>query len=435
MSAPIRFLGLAIIAYVGLRTASHALALQPLAAPVAEPAKADAATLPPGVPADMGPAPSDRTAQGAFPPYAQMPPGAYAAYGPYGPPPYYPYGPAGAAMPQPYMAMPYPMMAASAPVQRERVPVYYPVPYPVPAPTYAAAVPAPVAAASLGSGVSLSGANTGYAEPSVPLDQWPAMGAVGPASLGATQVTPGWRKGRARDLPALAAASPQRVTVDGWALLRPPREGTYVLDDPQGGLNPGIAAAGSLGGSQAGLRISWRPLSSVGVHLRASTALLPGGRSIRSQTFAGGEGSIGVSWQPLASVPVRLLAERRQRLGSALGGGRNAFSLLAEGGIYQRPLAYGFTLDGYGQAGVVGASRRDLFADGALVATTPFRSRFAIGGGLWGGVQPGLSRFDAGPRLSYQLRPGLRAHVDYRFRVTGNAQPASGPALTIAAGF
>ena len=76
-----------------------------------------------------------------------------------------------------------------------------------------------------------------------------------------------------------------------------------------------------------------------------------------------------------------------------------------------------------------------LEADGALTATYPFMPRFAVGGGMWGGIQPGLSRFDAGPRLSYQLRLGLRAHLDYRFRVTGNAEPRSGPALTLAAGF
>jgi hypothetical protein len=183
------------------------------------------------------------------------------------------------------------------------------------------------------------------------------------------------------------------------------------------------------------MRITWRPLSSIGVHLRASTALMPQGRSARSQALSGGEGSLGISWQPLKALPVRLLAERRQRLGSALGGGRDAFALLAEGGLYERPLPFGFTLDGYGQAGVIGANRRDLFADGALTATYPFMPRFAIGAGMWGGVQPGLSRFDAGPRLSYQLRPGLRAHLDYRFRMTGNADPRSGPALTIAAGF
>lgn len=109
-------------------------------------------------------------------------------------------------------------------------------------------------------------------------------------------------------------------------------------------------------------------------------------------------------------------------------------ALLAEGRLYERPLPFGLVLNGYGQTGVVGASRRDLFADGGLTATYPFMPRFAIGAGMWGGTQPGLSRFDAGPRLSNQLRPGLRAHLDYRYRMTGKAEPGSGSAFTLAAG-
>lgn len=430
MSAPIRFLGLAIIAYVGLRTASSALALEAVAAPADEGAtKQDtlaAATLPPGVPAEMDAPPPNPYAQG---PYVQ---GAYppmqAAYGNpyaggYGPAPYpYPYIPA---------AMPYAMMAAQSAPRVSRI-VYYPAPYPIPAPPAYASAPqaAPAMAASFDAGVG-----EGYASAVAPLDQWPTIGSSGPYSLGtATQVTPRWEKGTRRSRTPLEAARPDRWSVDGWALLRP-REGIYRLDDTSGALNPGLAPAGSLGGSQAGMRVSWRPLSTVGVHLRASSALMPQGRSARNQQMIGGEGAVGVSWQPLKTLPVRLLAERRQRLGSPLGGGRNAFALLAEGGLYEQPLPYGLVLDGYGQAGMVGASRRDLFADGALTATYPFMRRFAVGGGMWGGIQPGLSRFDAGPRLSYQLRPGLRAHVDYRFRLTGKADPRSGPALTLAAGF
>lgn len=76
-----------------------------------------------------------------------------------------------------------------------------------------------------------------------------------------------------------------------------------------------------------------------------------------------------------------------------------------------------------------------MFADGALTATYPFLPRFAIGGGVWGGAQPNLYRFDAGPRISYQINPRMRVHLDYRFRAFGNADPVSGPALTVAAGF
>lgn len=425
MSAPIRFLGLAIIAYVGLRTASSALALESVAP--AEPqsaSKADPAVpmLPPGTPAAMDPAP----------PYPQAQQGAYgpAPYPyPYGPMPYG-YMPAAAPMPQQMLAMPYPMMAAAFPAPRASRIVYVPAPYPVPAP------PAYSYAAVSGAHNVEAGATEGYARPVAPLEDWPTIGSSGPTSFGGTaiQETPSWGKKRRGDGSPLAAARPDRWSVDAWALLRT-REGTYRLDDPDGLLNPGLASNGSLGGSQAGMRITWRPLSSVGVHLRASSALMPRGRSVKNQAMVGGEGAIGVSWQPSRAIPVRILAERRQRLGDAIGGGRNAFALMAEGGLYQQPLPFGLVLDGYGQAGVVGANRRDFFADGAATATYPFMSRFAIGAGMWGGIQPGLSRFDAGPRLSYQLRPGLRAHVDYRFKLLGNADPGSGPALTLAAGF
>jgi hypothetical protein len=402
MSAPIRFLGLAIIAYVGLRTATSALALEPAAAKAPELSEgSDAAlaaaepTLPPGVPADMGPAPSGPYAQAPFAPYG-APPGYPPAYpAAYGPAPY-PYMQAGAPYPYPYPVM----MAAAAPAQRAMRPVYYPVPYPVPA-------PAPAPAAAMASSFAPPAAAEGYASPVAPLDQWPTIGAAGPISLAstATQTTPGWGKRGRKSQELNPSKAAERWSVDAWALLRP-REGVYRLDDASGALNPGLAPAGSLGGTQAGMRISWTPLSSLGVHLRASTALMPRGTSAKNQQAVGGEGAFGISWKPIKSVPLRLLAERRQRLGPAVGGGRDAFALLAEGGLYGQSLPYGVTLDGYGQAGVVGANRRDLFADGALTATHPFMPHFAIGGGMWGGIQPGLSRFDAGPRLSYQLRPG-----------------------------
>ena len=54
---------------------------------------------------------------------------------------------------------------------------------------------------------------------------------------------------------------------------------------------------------------------------------------------------------------------------------------------------------------------------------------------MWGGVQPGLYRVDAGPRLSMRVRNNMRVHVDYRQRVYGNALPGSGPVLTLAGDF
>jgi hypothetical protein len=54
---------------------------------------------------------------------------------------------------------------------------------------------------------------------------------------------------------------------------------------------------------------------------------------------------------------------------------------------------------------------------------------------MWGGVQPGLYRVDAGPRLSMKVRSNMRVHLDWRQRLAGNAEPRSGPAVTLAADF
>lgn len=432
MSAPIRFLGFAIIAYVGLRTVGSALALEPMgqvsvpppATPLLDQAAAAAApALPPGAAADMG-------AMAAPPPPGY---GYAAGYG-YGYPPGFP----GVMMMPPSVQaypVPYPVVAAAMPAPRQSaavvVPSYDSLPQPAPAFEY----PQSLAAGSAGS--------SGYEGAVPPLDQWPAVGTAASALAGVPQVTPSWNSRRrgggavaqaGQALDAMAeAAGRRRISLDAWTLLRPPRQGLLSTTDPSRGLNPGVASAGALGGSQAGLRLTWRPTGRLGVHLRASTALMPQGRG--GQAMAGGEAALGASWQPIGGLPIRLLGERRQRMGSALGGGRNAFVLMAEGGVYDRPLPYGIRLDGYGQAGVLGARSRDLFADGGLTATTGFMPRFAIGGGIWGGTQPGLYRLDAGPRLSYQLHPRMKVHLDYRFRAIGNADPVSGPALTLSGGF
>ena len=83
----------------------------------------------------------------------------------------------------------------------------------------------------------------------------------------------------------------------------------------------------------------------------------------------------------------------------------------------------------------MGLRTRDLFADGGVTVTRPFMRRLALDGGVWGGIQPGLSRLDIGPRASMWLTPRIRAHVDYRLRLRGNALPGSGAALTLGANF
>jgi hypothetical protein len=150
------------------------------------------------------------------------------------------------------------------------------------------------------------------------------------------------------------------------------------------------------------------------------------GRRCRYAEVAG-----GVRWKPLASIPIALNLERRQAMNR--WGGRSAFALFAEGGLYQTPVFGLANLDFYAQGGVVGLKSRDLFFDGAATFTRPVWKKWSAGVGVWGGAQPGLYRVDAGPRVSMDVGRGIRLHADYRQRLAGEAAPSSGPALTIAA--
>lgn len=215
--------------------------------------------------------------------------------------------------------------------------------------------------------------------------------------------------------PSVVAERLDRIQLTMWAMLR-----------GQQGL-PGsnsLASGGQIGGSQAGARLSYNFTPAIAAVLRSSSDV----------NRRGGEVAAGIRVHPLRSVPVWITAERRIQLGR-YGGGRNAFALFAEGGIYDRPLPWDFTLDGYLQAGIVGLSSRDLFADGAVTFTRPAYRQFSAGFGVWGGVQPGLYRIDAGPRVTMRVRRNVRIHLDWRQRVAGNAQPGSGPVLTLAGDF
>jgi hypothetical protein len=78
---------------------------------------------------------------------------------------------------------------------------------------------------------------------------------------------------------------------------------------------------------------------------------------------------------------------------------------------------------------------RDLFVDGGATFVHPVYRQFSAGFGVWGGAQPGLYRVDAGPRLTMKVRRNVRVHLDWRQRLAGNAQPGSGPAVTLATDF
>ena len=377
MSHSIRFLGFAVLAWAGVRAAS--LAFYPGSTAAVAPA-ARAAALPPVAETRFDPPPPpDPVAQQAYYP---MPPGygpAYAgAYSAAYPPAYaYPRGDRTIVIP------------ASWPVQR--------TPRSDSAGGWAGIMPTP--------------------QPLyyVPLSPEPWLG--GPASSTPAMRSPGSGGGGA-SLPSTPARPPRfdRLQLTAWALLRGTGRGTIPTTS--------LASGGTLGGSQAGARLTWRFNQAWAASLRTSSSV--GG--VRGAEVAG-----GIRWQPLSSIPIAFTAERREGLGRF--GGRSAFALFAEGGIYHRALFNKVYLDGYIQGGVVGFNNRDLFVDGGATLTRPIWRNISGGIGLWGAAQPGLYRLDAGPRISMQVRRGIKVHADYRQRLIGNAAPPSGPAITLAADF
>ena len=378
MSASIRFLGVAILAWVGVRAAS--LGMIPGTESLAPTAEAATPPLARTIAQSQfaGPAPHMPPATALSPPYA---------YPLYGVPGY-----------APQLLVPQPVA----------IPYYYPVPAPMPR---AAAARRPRSAwddvqptpRSLYDG-------WGLAEP-------PRDGRMAAATGIESRPAPAPAAAAAPAAPGTVPAPPaakrfDRLQLSAWALLR-------------GRPGPGaLATGGTLGGSQVGARLAYRFSPSLAASLRSSS-------SVGGVRYA--ELAAGLRWQPLASLPVALNVERRFALNE--WGGRNAFALFAEGGLHQTPIFGLADLDLYAQGGLVGVKSADLFFDGGATFTRSVWKKFSAGVGVWGGVQPGLYRVDAGPRVSMNVGRGIRLHADYRQRLAGEAMPSSGPALTIAGDF
>ena len=356
MSAAIRFLGLAVVAWVGLRTFSLGLI----------PGAEALASFPSFIP---GFTPAPKIA--------------------YDPPPIAP--------------VEAPVFSIPAPARVESVAAASPAPPP----------PTPALDAARARSAVFSAPAPVWFSPLPKLDEWPLSRiAASSRSQSHRQSIP------ARVTPGPAPIRPRldRISLTTWALLRQMPAGSPLPEDS-------LASGGTLGGSQAGARLAFAFNRALAASLRL-TSNVDGAN--------GAEAALGVRWTPLRAVPLSLTAERRQRIGRA---GRSAFALFAEGGVYDRPMPFKFTLDAYAQAGIVGVRDRDLFADGAVTFTRPLWRRFSGGFGVWGGIQPGVYRVDAGPRLSLRVGRSMRVHFDYRQRVAGRALPGSGPAVTIAGDF
>jgi len=244
-----------------------------------------------------------------------------------------------------------------------------------------------------------------------------------------------WRLASHQIIPVPPPPTPSPVAHPASASRRAPRwsGSIWLFARPEDGRS-GLAAAGQLGGSQAGARMAYRltdpETGSLALAARLSSPL---------RDRDGAEAALGLDWRPVAEVPFRLSAERRIAIGPD---GRDAWSLYAAGGFWRGGLPAELEMDGYGQAGVVGARSRDLFADGALRIgrAIPLANgkRLVLGGGAWGAAQPGVSRIDIGPRVALSLPLAgttVTGAVDWRIRVAGHASPDSGAAFTIATDF
>jgi hypothetical protein len=218
-------------------------------------------------------------------------------------------------------------------------------------------------------------------------------------------------------VPPTARAPLDRWSASAWFVLRDGR-----------GIAPGLGG-GQLGGSQAGLRIAYAVGDGrrVAIVARVASPLRGPGR----------EAAIGFEWRP-TKFPGRLVAEYRVALDG--GGSGPAAGIIA--GTGPAPLALGFDLETYGQAGIVRRRRDEPFAEGAArlsrTIATLGGAKLDLGVGSWGGAQRGVQRLDIGPSLGVRVPvagKAIRMSLDWRQRVAGNARPGSGPVLVIGSDF
>ncbi|WP_133365843.1 hypothetical protein [Qipengyuania sediminis] len=254
-------------------------------------------------------------------------------------------------------------------------------------------------------------------------------GLPGPVLASAADRDASFEKPVSRPLAGILRAAPtpsaRLWSGDAWGFVRA----------GSGGIGSGRASGPAYGGSQAGavLRRALAPESPhrPAVYVRAVRAL-----SVASESDL----AAGLAFRPVAVLPITAHGEvRARRRGARIDIGPAGF---LTAGIDEARLPAGFRARGYAQAGYVAGNDATLFADGSAVAERVLWQRdqaaLMFGAGAWGGAERSASRLDAGPTASARLTLGhstIRLSADYRFRIAGEARPAGGAALTVAAGF
>ena len=247
-------------------------------------------------------------------------------------------------------------------------------------------------------------------------------GAAQPAPRAERRAAPDAGLARSARAPQQRART-SRWSGDGWLLWR---------DDTT---TPVTSGRPSYGRSQLGAVVRYELAPQAGqrpqAYLRASSAL----QGARENGVA-----VGLSARPVARVPVRLAGELRAN--QRASGTRAVPAAYAVSELPPQRLPGGLVAEAYGQAGYVGGRDATAFVDGqarvdrSVSASANFDLR--AGAAAWGGAQDDGARLDVGPSASLAFRVGTargRVAADYRFRLAGDAEPASGPALTLSAGF
>lgn len=224
--------------------------------------------------------------------------------------------------------------------------------------------------------------------------------------------------------PGLAERKGDRWSADAWMLAR-----------KEAPLSPGTERS-VYGGSQAGAVLRYHIAPTSGYRPLAYVRVSSATGAVRESEIA-----LGLGVRPIPSLPITLAAEARGFRGAD---GRKSFrpAVLAYTELPPLSLPLGLVGETYVQAGYVHGRYKSAFVDGQLRVDRKIAqvggSSLRLGGGIWGGMQKGASRLDAGPGASALVDiwgTPSRVSLDWRFRLLGDAEPKSGPALTISAGF
>jgi hypothetical protein len=234
---------------------------------------------------------------------------------------------------------------------------------------------------------------------------------------------PDWTQ-PSRPVEAITARHVSPFSIYAYSFIRARTDGNAPL------------GSGQYGGGQSGLIATYALSRFSGDTHQSKIALLLRG-AIAHDNTAEREAAAGLRWHPARDVPFSVTVERRFRNARS-----DAFAAYLAGGVSERALPLDFRLDGFAQAGFVAQKDGGAFFDASARAKRGVSHIGAVairaGAGVWTGGQQGVFRIDVGPTISGDIPLAdtrLSLSADWRFRIAGDARPASGPALTLSTGF